>query len=113
MRAPRFDASLYKSGSHSNQKGGSQMPTKMKEMDTQFTGTQVPFSKLNDPGTYLSNWSGHLIRVPQDAVRQGRSPVIEILGTETLYVTKLSDDPFIPLTKARMIAADLDHAVNF
>ena len=30
-----------------------------------------------------------------------------------MIVTKLSDDPFIPLTKARMIAADLDHAVNF
>ncbi len=89
------------------------MPTKTREMDTQFTGTQFPFSKLSEPGTYLSNWSGHLIRVPQDAVRQGRSPVIEILGTEPLYVTKLSDDPFVPLTKARMIAADLDHAVNF
>jgi len=89
------------------------MPTKTKEMDSQFTGTQFPFAKLCDPGTYLSNWSGHLIRVPEDGVRQGRSPVIEILGVGPLYVTKLSDDPFIPVTKARMIAADLDHAVNF
>ena len=89
------------------------MPTRTKDTEAQMIGTQYPFSKLNEPGTYLSNWSGHLIRVPDDAVRQGRSPVIEILGTEPLYVTKLSDDPFIPVTKARMLAADLDHAVNF
>ncbi len=89
------------------------MGTRAKETESQSYGTQLPFAKLNEPGTYFCNWSGHLIRVPPDAVRQGRSPVIEILGTEPLYVTKLSDDAFIPVTKARMIAADLDHAVNF
>ena len=89
------------------------MPTRMKDTESQTLGTQFPFAKLNEPGTYLCNWSGHLIRVPQDAVRQGRSPVIEILGAEPLYVTKLSDDAFVPVTKARMLAANLDHAVNF
>ena len=89
------------------------MVTKTRETESQFMGTQFPFAKLTEPGTYFCNWSGHLIRIPPDAVKQGRSPVIEILGTEPLYVTKLSDDPFIPITKARMIAADLDHAVNF
>ncbi len=89
------------------------MPTRTKDTESQGIGTQYPFAKLNEPGAYFCNWSGHLIRVPQDAVRQGRSPVIEILGTEPLCVTKLSDDAFIPVTKARMIAADLDHAVNF
>jgi len=74
---------------------------------------ELPFENLTEPGTYFCNWTGHLMRVPDDAVRQGRSPVIEIIGPETMYVTKLSDDPFIPLTKARMLAADLDHAVNF
>jgi len=89
------------------------MVTKLREMETKLFGSQIPFKSLNEPGTYLCNWSGHLLRVPEDAVQQGRSPVIEILGKETTYVTKLSDDPFIPVTKARMLAADLDHAVNF
>lgn len=89
------------------------MVTKTKETESQFSGTQFRFANLTDPGAYFCNWSGHLVRVPEDAVRQGRSPVIEILGNEPLNVTKLSDDPFIPITKARMIAADLDHAVNF
>ena len=30
-----------------------------------------------------------------------------------MIVSKLSDDPFVPVTKARMIAADLDLFVNF
>ena len=73
----------------------------------------LPFEKIAEPGTYLCNWSGHLLRVPQDAVKLGRSPVLEIRGKEQLYVTKIADDPFVPLTKARMLASDLDYAVNF
>jgi len=30
-----------------------------------------------------------------------------------MLLTKLSDDPFIGMTKARMLAADLDLPVNF
>ena len=76
-------------------------------------GANCAFESLNEQGTYLSNWSGHLIRVPADAVKPGRSPVIEILGKEPMVVTKLSNDPFIGLTKARLIAADLDLPVAF
>jgi hypothetical protein len=76
-------------------------------------GTQCPFEALKEPGCYLSNWSGHLIRMPNDALKDGRSPLLEILGKETMFVTKLSSDPFISITKARMLAADLDLPVNF
>ena len=76
-------------------------------------GQTMPFANISEPGCYVCNWSGHLMRIPDDAVRQGRSPLIEIIGPETMIVTKLSDDPFIPLTKARMLVADFDHSVNF
>ena len=76
-------------------------------------GAKSTFENLNEQGTYLSNWSGHLIRVPSDAIKPGRSPVIEILGKEPMFVTKLSNDPFVGLTKARLIAADLDLPVEF
>ncbi len=76
-------------------------------------GTQIPFEAINEPGTYVTNWSGHLLRIPEDALKPGRSPVIEILGNEQLFVTRISNDPFMPLTKARMRAADADVAVNF
>ena len=74
---------------------------------------QIPFSELTEPGTYFSNWSGHLIRVPVDGVKSGHSPLIEILGNEPMVVTWLSDDPYVPLNKARFIAADMDLDVRF
>ncbi len=76
-------------------------------------GSVYEFGQINDPGTYVCNWSGHLLRVPEDAIKPGRSPVLELRGKEPLRATKICDDPFVPLTKARMIASDLDVYVNF
>ncbi len=76
-------------------------------------GNTFAFDQINDPGAYVCNWSGHLIRLPEDAVTPGRSPVMEILGRDDLHVTKISENPFLPVTKARMIASDLDLEVNF
>ena len=76
-------------------------------------GSQVPFDAINEPGSYVTNWTGHLMRVPEDAIKPGRSPLLSIVGTETLFVTKISPDPFLTISKARMLAADCDVAVNF
>ena len=76
-------------------------------------GTRVNFDCIQEPGCYVCNWSGHLLRVPEDGVAPGRSPLVNIIGTEPLYVTKISDNPFIPLTKARMVACNWDINVNF
>lgn len=76
-------------------------------------GTTLPFESVQEPGCYVCNWSGHLMRVPEDGVAPGRSPLINIIGNEPLFVTKISDNPYIPLTKAKMIASNLDCAVNF
>ena len=81
--------------------------------DAGFCCDQIPFEHIKEPGTYVSNWTGHLIRVPGEALKQGNSPIIEILGKEPMVVSKVSDNPFITLTKARMLAADLDLNVNF
>ncbi len=89
------------------------MVTKTKQFEHTMAGSQCQFEEVTAPGTYLSNWSGHLIRVTEEGLKPGRSPVIEIRGKEPFFVTKLSEDPFIPLIKARLIAADLDLAVNF
>lgn len=89
------------------------MTGKMKEIEFKPAASTIPFGEIDTPGTYLSNWSGHLVRVPEDGVKQGRSPVIEICGKEPMLLTRLSNDPFIGLTKARMLAADLDLPVNF
>ena len=76
-------------------------------------GQVVPFESINEPGAYVCNWSGHLLRVPDDAVTPGRSPLINIVGNDPLFVTKISDNPFMPVTKCRLMACNLDVAVNF
>jgi hypothetical protein len=76
-------------------------------------GTVIPFDQINEPGCYICHWSGHLLRVPPDGITPGRSPLVNMVGYDPLYVTKVSDNPFIPVTKARMLAANFDLAVNF
>ena len=80
---------------------------------TPTAATTVPFEELQEPGCYICNWSGHLLRVPEDGVAPGRSPLISMVAWEPLYVTKISDNPFITITKAKMIASNLDCHVNF
>ncbi len=73
----------------------------------------VCFESLSEPGAYICNWSGHLMRVPEDGVSPGRSPMINIVGAEPLTVTKISNDPFITITKAKILASNGDLNVNF
>jgi hypothetical protein len=91
--------------------------TNVQTYNTQYgvasVGTTIPFEAINAPGTYICNWSGHLLRVPEDGVAPGRSPMINIVGPEPLTVTKISDNPFVTLTKARLLASNWDLNVNF
>ncbi len=76
-------------------------------------GITCAFEQIEHPGCYVSVTTGQLVRVPPEALAFGRSPLIEIVGQEPWIVTKITDDPYTPLGKARMGAADLDLTVNF
>ncbi len=76
-------------------------------------GQTMPFSNISEPGCYVCNWSGHLLRVPEDAVAPGRSPLISVVGPEPLFVTKISANPFESITKAKLLACNADVHVNF
>jgi len=78
-----------------------------------FTSSQVPFCEIHEIGTYVSQQTGHLVRIPEDAVKPDRSPVIDLVAAEPQLFGKVSSNPFISLTKARILAADLDLPVNF
>ena len=84
-----------------------------RELNEKLGLTTCRFSEIESPGTYVEHRLGTLLRVPPDGVAPGRSPVIEVISTEPWIVTKISDDPYVSLTKARMIAADHDLSVNF
>lgn len=76
-------------------------------------GTTVPFDSIQEPGAYICCWSGHLLRVPEDGIAPGRSPLVNMVGCEPLWVTKIHDNPFLTVTKARLIASNYDLPVNF
>ena len=83
------------------------------QSESQNIGTVIPFEGINEPGAYIANWNGHLIRVPEDAVTRGRSPLINMVGPEQLTVTRISCNPFVTGTKARLLSSNLDVDVNF
>ena len=75
--------------------------------------SETSFGNIEDPGSYVVHQTGSLMRIPEDALSAGRSPKMEIVGNDPLTVTKISDNPYLPLGKARLVAADLDLQVNF
>ncbi len=87
--------------------------TKPKYAEEKAQGQVTPFEQIDEQGAYVCNWSGHLLRIPEDAVSSGRSPLMSMNGSETLFVTKISDNPYIAINKARMLSCDLDLPVQF
>ncbi len=72
-----------------------------------------PWSEVDEPGCYVFHNTWHLVRIPDDAVAPGRSPLVSITSREEIWVTQLSPDPWLPVSKARQICADNDMHVNF
>ena len=73
----------------------------------------VPFNEITEPGCYYCHWTGWLYRVPDDGLAAGHSPYLNICSYEECFVTKISEDPWVPVGKAREICANWDFAVNF
>ena len=73
----------------------------------------VVFSDVDAPGCYVAGETGDLFRIPEEALTEGRNPNIEIVSTPPKTVTKITDDPWVPISKARRLAADADLSVGF
>jgi hypothetical protein len=74
---------------------------------------EMSWNDIQRPGSYLIIGSGDLVRVPQDALAPGHSPLITITSTGETRVAKLSDNPAEPISVLRAFAADNDYFVNF
>ena len=80
---------------------------------TSSGGTTLPFDGIHEPGAYICRWSGHLLRVPEDSISSEHTPRMSVIGADALLVTKIDNDPYVPVTKARLLAANHDVSVNF
>ena len=74
---------------------------------------EVSWDDLNAPGFYVSRSTGNGYRVPAEALIKGASPVIEQVSAQPSRLVKVSDNPFIPLIKARNLAANCNIEPNF
>lgn len=80
---------------------------------TSCGGTTLPFDGICEPGAYICRWSGHLLRVPEDSISTEHTPRMSVVGSDALLVTKIDNDPYVTVTKARLLAANQDVSVNF
>lgn len=76
-------------------------------------GATIPFAAIDSPGCYICKWSGHLLRVADNGIQPGRIPHVDLVGPDALFVTKISDNPFITIDEARCLAANFDLQATF
>ena len=69
--------------------------------------------EITEPGAYVCHGSGDLLRVADSETPPGNVEPIESKGGQPIYVTRISSDPFVPISKARMAAANLDIEIHF
>ena len=75
--------------------------------------SEFTWENIKQPGSYVERETGHLYRLPAEALLRGSSPVISRLSTNPSTFVKLSDDPNTIVSKLRTIAADADVKPNF
>jgi hypothetical protein len=74
---------------------------------------QTTWEELREAGAYVEEGSGNLFRVPQEALVAGCSPIIGRVSNGASRLVRVSDNPSVPLLKARMVAADHNIEPNF
>ncbi len=73
----------------------------------------MPFAGIDSPGSYLCKWSGHLLQVAKNGIGPGGQPCMDLVGLDSLFVTKISDDPNLTTTDARRLADHFHVHANF
>ena len=76
-------------------------------------GASIPFDVIGEPGTYVCNWSGHLLRVPGAGLEAARQAPMNLVGPEPLFATKISYNPYVAVSEARQLATELSLTANF
>ncbi len=73
-------------------------PKSVQNVGTQSSNLQLmPWEEIKHPGSYLYISSGTLVRIPQEALAPGHSPLISITANDETRVALLSDNPSTPI----------------
>ncbi len=86
-----------------------------KSEDTRFA-PNVCWTRLDEvvePGAYVCRGTGDLVRIVAAGQPLDAEELLGEHGGAPVYVTRVSPDPFLRITQARMQAADRDVEVNF
>lgn len=73
---------------------------------------RIRLEDIARPGAYIRLGTGDLIRVTPGTGGAEGGPLPDG-GTEPVYVVQISGNPYIPISEARMAAANLDIEINF
>jgi hypothetical protein len=73
----------------------------------------TPLAEITQPGAYVCSHTGDLVRIARTGAFSNEAELIERHGTEPIYVTLISDDPFIRISQARVAAANMDIKISF
>ncbi len=73
----------------------------------------TPLDKIREPGAYVCSGTGDLVRVVRTGACSDEEGLVKQHGTQAILVTQVSKDPFIPITGARIAAANLDIEISF
>lgn len=87
-----------------------------RQLNASWPGSAVSWKSLdqiNEPGAYVSRGSGDLIRVPVSGASCGDAELMDKHMSEPIYVTRISRDPFLAISSARVAAANLDIKISF
>ncbi len=87
-------------------------PTNMPQASVSKAFVTVPFGEISQPGIYVTQ-RGEMFRVPPESLAEGHSPLLDWTCKEGNLVTRITEDPYTPISKARQLAADADLFVNF
>ena len=78
-----------------------------------YTPVKVEFNEISEPGTYIFERTGTLVRVGRQALAQGHSPNMTMSNAEGVPCVRIWPDDTIPIDKARHVAANLGLPVEF
>ena len=72
-----------------------------------------PLGDVTEPGAYVCRESGDLVRIAPTGVGSDPSELNERQKADPVYVVRIHSDPFVVISRARVLAANLDLEFSF